>query len=78
MICLFVVFFGVVLYACCWFLFSFMECVNTEIYCTGLNIRRYDYNCDVNGLRNKQVESFRFHPTLLVLFLKQIELYYKF
>ena len=28
--------------------------------------------------RRDVVESFRFHPTLIVLFLKQIEFYYKF
>ena len=28
--------------------------------------------------RRNVVESFRFHPTLIVLFLKQIEFYYKF
>ena len=32
---------------------------------------------DIFGIRDV-VESFRFHPTLIVLFLKQIELYYKF
>ena len=32
---------------------------------------------DIFGIR-VVVESFRFHPTLIVLFLKQIELYYKF
>ena len=32
---------------------------------------------DIFGRRDV-VESFRFHPTLIVLFLKQIELYYKF
>ena len=32
---------------------------------------------DIFGRRNV-VESFRFHPTLIVLFLKQIEFYYKF
>ena len=31
---------------------------------------------DIFGRRNV-VESFRFHPTLIVLFLKQIEFYYK-
>ena len=29
-------------------------------------------------LQRDVVESFRFHPTLIVLFLKQIEFYYKF
>ena len=28
--------------------------------------------------RRDVVESFRFHPTLIVVFLKQIEFYYKF
>ena len=32
---------------------------------------------DIFGRRDV-VESFRFHPTLIVLFLKQIEFYYKF
>ena len=32
---------------------------------------------DIFGRRDV-MESFRFHPTLIVLFLKQIELYYKF
>ena len=32
---------------------------------------------DIVGRRDV-VESFRFHPTLIVLFLKQIEFYYKF
>ena len=32
---------------------------------------------DIFGRRDV-VESFRVHPTLIVLFLKQIELYYKF
>ena len=32
---------------------------------------------DIFGRRDV-LESFRFHPTLIVLFLKQIELYYKF
>ena len=32
---------------------------------------------DIFGRRDV-VESFRFHPTLFVLFLKQIEFYYKF
>ena len=32
---------------------------------------------DIFGRRDV-VESFRCHPTLIVLFLKQIELYYKF
>ena len=32
---------------------------------------------DIFGIRDV-AESFRFHPTLIVLFLKQIELYYKF
>ena len=32
---------------------------------------------DIFGRRDV-VESFRFHPSLIVLFLKQIEFYYKF
>ena len=32
---------------------------------------------DIFGRRDV-VESYRFHPTLIVLFLKQIEFYYKF
>ena len=32
---------------------------------------------DIFGRRDV-LESFRFHPTLIMLFLKQIELYYKF
>ena len=32
---------------------------------------------DIFGRRD-MVRSFRFHPTLIVLFLKQIEFYYKF
>ena len=64
---------------------SYRRCSNDEHCQCILTVRHILVECnhfaqerkDIFGRRDV-VESFRFHPTLIVLFLKQIELYYKF